>query len=253
LNLVSVRASGCSARIIVLLDREHVFDERFNQTLELTHAETCFFNWSKSIYRYTDLARVVWFYEWLQCHKSEVERIFWFDAFDVFFQSDPFETLITPGKMTFISEGIQIRESTVNFGWISHCFGEGSALSVQNESVLCFGTIGGTTDAFLKFLNFLVENKTRWFSCNLDQPQLNYYFHTGALRKVGIEAEIQHCNGTVLSLSFCPRIRVPFQQSSTFFDMSAHENYVTAAVVHHYKHFIDITRNYQERCKCSVF
>jgi hypothetical protein len=222
--------------------------------MKLTEAESYFFEWDISIYKHTDLARIEWLYMWIRDHLGEIDRIFWFDAFDVFFQRDPFQTLISPGKMTFISEGIWVKYSKENRQWIDDCFGKGKWRSFKRGFVLCFGTVGGTSGVFLNFLHFLVGNRTQWFSCNLDQPRLNYYFHTGAFAAAGIEAEVQHCNGTVFSLSFCgKRKKVPFEYfGHKFYDISGEGLKDIPAVVHHYKAFGDIVQIYSERCHSGL-
>jgi hypothetical protein len=252
-NLMSIRSCGCRARIIVLVEYGHTFDEYFDRIVDFTNAEVYSFVWNQTYYRHTDLARMIWLYDWLYEHRKEIDRVFWFDAFDVFFQSDPFKTLVAPGKMTFISEGVRIEKSRTNYNWIRQCYGKKGAESVKNGWVLCFGTVGGHIDAYLKFLYFMTGNRTRWFGCGLDQPQLNYYVHNGEVSKAGIEYQVQHCNGTVLSMSFCNRHKVHWTyEGRDFFDMSDSTTDVTAAVVHHYKHFSDVTRTYHQRCHYGV-
>jgi hypothetical protein len=252
-NLLSLTSSGCRARIVLLTEIGHLFDARFLRIARLTGTEIFRFPWNKTVHRHTDLARVIWFYEWLAPRREQFDRIFWFDAFDVFFQSDPFRTLISPNKMTFISEDVLIKYERTNYKWIRSCFGTAGAEAVKHGRVICFGTVGGTTDVFLRFLAFMVGNRTQWFQCLLDQPQLNYYVHTGALAQQGIEYQFQGCNSTVLSLSFCPRMKVHFTyQNNRFFELSSDANVVTSAVVHHYKAIKGSLKNYYRRCHHGV-
>jgi hypothetical protein len=247
-NLMSIRSAGCRARIIVMVDKGHRFRGRVRRVIQWTGTEIFRFAWNRSYYRHTDLGRSIWLYEWLQSHRREVDRIFWFDAFDVFFQSDPFKSLVSPGKMTFISEGIPLARSPRNMKLKRNCYGREGALAVRDGLVLCFGTIGGDIESYLKFLRFMVGNRTQWFGCNLDQPQLNYYLHTGAIERAGIKYEIQGCGGTVLSMSFCPRGRNYFDHGGRkFFDMT-NNGTATSAVVHHYKVNRGVVKNYKRRC-----
>jgi hypothetical protein len=249
INLLSIRSSGCRSRIVLLTESNHSFDADFRRIVALTQTEIFYFVWNKSMYRHTDLARILWFYEWLVPREVEIDRVFWFDAFDVFFQSDPFRTLVAPDMMTFISEEVRIKNEPVNYGWIQNCFGRQGAERVKYGRVICFGTVGGASSAFVKFLRFLVGNRTQWFSCLIDQAQLNYYVHGGFMERNGIKYQIQGCNGTVLSLSFCPRMKVHFQhQGNWFFEASSERGRVTPAAVHHYKDLPAMVRNFYRRC-----
>jgi hypothetical protein len=248
--LLSIRSSGCRARIIVLTDDGHEFDETYQRIFTLTKTELYKFSWNSTYYGHTDVARGLLLYEWLLKHRTEIDRVFSCDAFDSFFQSDPFKTLIVQGKMTFISEGRLLSSCPVNLKWLIDCFGEEKAQSVKHNWVLCFGTIGGSINAYIKFLEFMTGNRTRWFGCRIDQGQLNYFVHSGALTRAGIDYEIQHCNQTVLSMFQCRWRRISFfHNRKIYYDISTNRKFVTAAVVHLLTSYGPVIQNYLNRCR----
>jgi hypothetical protein len=50
-----------------------------------------------------------------------------------------------------------------------NCYGRRGVEAVKNGNIACFGTVGGAIKPFVKFLRFMVGNKTQWFECLLDK------------------------------------------------------------------------------------
>jgi hypothetical protein len=178
---------------------------------------------------------------------SEFERVLFFDAFDAFFQLDPFEHLVKPGLMTFVGEGITIANQTGNFGMIRECFGQAAAVAVSPFVLICSGTVAGAADVFVKYLRFLTGNITRWHGCLIDQPQINYLAWSGAFELAGIPFRFENCNGTVNSMYYCSRHKIPFGDG--FFDIAENKSVVNTAVIHHYLGWPSVVRNVRARCR----
>jgi hypothetical protein len=243
-NLLSIRSTGCAARVLVMAERGHRFEPAFLRHCRLLAVEVAYFRASGR--RHTDFFRAVWLLEWLTAHAAEVDRVFYFDAFDAFFQRDPFEHIVAPGRMTFIEEGIPIGRQAGNRRQIAACLGQHAIAAVAEKSVICSGTVAGETDAFLRYLRLLLANATRWEACTVDQPQINWIVWSGEIERAGIPFRIEGCNGTVNSMVYCKRIRLPFDGDA--FDISDNPEVLNNAVVHHYKAWRWATKNFYNRC-----
>jgi hypothetical protein len=245
LNLLSARSTGCSARILLMSERGHPFEDSFLLLCSLLEIEIAFFDFTAGFH--TDIYRSEWLLEWLSPRVSEFDRVFYCDAFDAFFQRDPFENIVHRGLMTFVTEGVRIADQLGNLELIEKCFGHAAAVEVSERPLICSGTVAGDSKVYVKYLRYLTENLTRWHSCVIDQPQINYLVWSGELEKAGIGFRTEGCNGTVNSMYYCPRHKIAFEKD--FFDVSENAGFVNNAVMHHYKGWPSIVRNYYKRCR----
>jgi hypothetical protein len=243
-NLLSIRSTGCAARVLILAEHGHSFEPKFLILCRTLEVEIEYFE-ARGRY-HTDFFRMRWLLSWLTDHVKEVNRIFYFDAFDVFFQRDPFDRLVDPGRMTFISEGVLIRKHQWNWDWIRNCIGEKEVLAVQNNEIICSGTVAGDGDVFLRYLRLLASNETLWTSCVVDQPQINFLVWTGKLDEAGIPWKVLGCAGNVNSMYYCPKHRIYFEDG--MFDISENEVNMTSPAVHHYKAWRGVVNNFYRRC-----
>jgi hypothetical protein len=227
-----------------MAEQGHPFNPAFLNHCKLLNVEIAYFRTKGR--RHTDFFRAVWLHRWLTKHSAEVDRLFYFDAFDVFFQRDPFEHLVEPGTMTFIGEGVLIREQWGNRKQIRNCLGQYAIEAVEDNTVVCSGTVAGSVDMFIKYLELLLSNITRWNVCSVDQPQLNWLLWSGEMERAGIRFRIEGCNGTVNSMVYCEKVKLEFEGG--FFDISDNPERVNNAVVHHYKGWDWATKNFYERC-----
>jgi hypothetical protein len=243
INLMSIRSTGCQARILIMTEKGHQFDSVFLEMASVLEVEFAYFVFSPALL--TDSQRSEWLLEWLSVRVHDFDRIFFFDAYDVFFQSDPFEHLVEPGLMTFVGEGVLLRDQVGNFGAVKDLFGPDVAAAMARYPVLCSGTVAGDPVTFVRYLRVLMRNGTLWRS-TFDQTQLNYWAWMGGFEAAGVRFRVEHCNGTINSMYYCPRSKVFFLRD--LFDVSENPEFVNNAVMHHYKGWPSIVRNYYKRC-----
>jgi hypothetical protein len=246
-SLLSIRTSGCRARIIIFTEINHTFDPHFRRVLALTQAE---------IYREllppenlpNDYIRYIWLLPFLNRYHSEIDRVFMLDAYDVFFHKDPFEVLTTRDSMVFIEEGWTIEETEANSMWINDCYGA-DGLKIKMNQTICAGTIYGPPHLFIKFIELLLKKWPNLIQCPRDQPVVNWLVYTEELKRVNITTKSLNCTGPVLTLSNCPQIVKPVGRILEGFngrDEIPH-------VVHQWKQFEDFRDMYIDRCDMSEY
>jgi hypothetical protein len=199
---------------------------------------------------HTDFFRAFYLRQWLETRLDKFDRIFYFDAYDVFFQSDPFQRLVFPGSMTFVEEGVTVRHQYGNFRWIRNCIGPHVAEAMLDFPVICSGTVAGDTRAFYQYLVVLLSNASLWAACRFDQPQINYLAWSGEFERAGVPYQVQGCNGTVNGIIECPVNQHYFD--GPLFDVAVSESDLPSPVAHHYPKKDPILRNYYARCGIEV-
>jgi hypothetical protein len=244
LTLLSIRSTGCMARVLLMAEAEHPFDAPFLRLCSDLDVQVAFFDYTPGFH--TDIYRSEWLLGWLSPRVSEFDRVFYIDAFDAFFQMDPFEHLVVKGMMTFVTEGVTIGNQPGNFEMIETCFGKPVAVALSDRELICSGSLAGDPISYVKYLKILTENLTRWHSCETDQQQINVLVWSGELEKVGVGFRTEGCNGTVNSMYYCPRYKIDI--GGGFFDLSENSMFVNNAVMHHYKGWPSVVKNYYERC-----
>jgi len=160
-----------------------------------------------------DFIRHAWALSWISEHSSEIDRIFWFDAFDIFFQGDPFGA-IPSDSLVFFSEGFRVGHPLrggPNADWVRECFGEEVLNRVQEGQVINGGTAGGPADLYVRFLSLLLFDATPWNVCSLDQPRITVHVELGTYARHGIKTRVHACEGPVLSLYACGTKNVPYR------------------------------------------
>lgn len=112
------------------------------------------------------------------------------DFRDVYFQDDPFRSLLTQQSAAhlLLSEeytGLQIQRNSFNKNWVSACFGHEGLEQVKNKQIICSGTIMGKPRGFAelqrKVNNDWVTNHRGCQHVGSDQGIVNYLFYTGQL------------------------------------------------------------------------
>lgn len=105
------------------------------------------------------------------------------DITDVLVQDDPFK-ISTDGSAQIAEEAKQIKDCTINAGWISGNYGEEAYNNLQNKPILCAGIIRANNEN-TKHLTKMFVNEVQelyWRSQgtkfgNLDQAHIEYIFH----------------------------------------------------------------------------
>lgn len=248
-TLLSMRSSGCGARIVLHTEDFHVFPEHFARVIEMTATEVVrgvISDWAKS----TDMTRHPWMRDYLSAHGSEFDRVFMVDAHDIYFERDPFEVLTETDSMVFFEEGWPLRVAGLNMWWLDLCFGQSGRDQVSHGETLCSGTIYGGTAVFQRFLDIICQ-KSLWqrTDCTVDQPILNWLVYSGALGRAGIKFHSMSCTGPVLTLARCPRHIGVVQGIMVGFNAAG----VIPYVVHQWRARRDFKDMYVERCDMTQY
>lgn len=186
-NILLVRNCGCAARIVLLLESSYVLPDVIQAALTDVRAEIVRVDFQRKFdgVGLADEMRLVWMNQWLLAHRGEIDRVLYNDLYDTIYYQDPFGYMFYPGKLTFVSEQLIIRDSPWNRDTIDKCYGQGAHKRVEHGPVICSGVYGGYLDPFLRFVELMLGNNSHMV-CKLDQPQMNYMAHTGYFRNAGL-------------------------------------------------------------------
>ena len=91
---------------------------------------------------------------------TEVDKVFITDVRDVLFQSDPFRYVMTT-DLEFYAEPALFKECKCNSWWIQTMCGEQVFQEMANEYIICCGTIMGTREGLLGYLQVFREEFER--------------------------------------------------------------------------------------------
>ena len=171
--------------------------------------------------------------DFLKENKNKYNLIFTADVRDTIFQKDVFQFYNSDKSFlgVFLEDGLMKNE--VNRIWITQFCGEDEFKKIENETVVCSGTIIGTADKFYEFsydLWYTLKNKKRV----TDQGGTNYLIHSKKLFNDSIIKNDNH--GYVLTIGKS-NIKNIFLDNN---DNILNYNGEIAAVVHQYdrKHSI---------------
>jgi len=111
---------------------------------------------------------------------DKYDMIFTADLRDVFFQKDVFKYY--HNNKSFL--GVAIEDDTlsqiINKGWIINAYGNDIFKSIENERIICVGTIWGTIDKFIEFSKIMWEVLSSEWSIRKDvveQAVANYLIY----------------------------------------------------------------------------
>lgn len=144
-------------------------------------------------------------YDWLSENIDSVDRVFHTDAFDVFFQGDPFTDVLSNESLLLALEPHQFRSCGWNLAWLKECYGDTVLSQLSHHFILCSGSIGGSAEHYLKLLDLMITSN-HWLKCwdaSMDQPILNYLIWSGNAKKHGIEYQLTGCNGGFFTMQWC--------------------------------------------------
>jgi hypothetical protein len=249
ISLLSIRTSGCQARVVLFTDMDHQFDTHFVRVIAMT--------WTEIRRRtlppgrlLTDLVRFQWILAFLNDAQEEIDRVFMLDAYDVFFHRDPFEVFNSTTQMSLIEEGWPLRVAGVNAMWMTACFSQRATPFMWDETI-CSGTIYGPTQLFVKFATLVLSTwaTLNIYQCLWDQPIINFLFHSKEFERNGIPAESFPCHGPVLTLSNCPSSVKRVDGVLEGFNGKGRIPYV----VHQWKQFSNFRDMYVDRCDMSEY
>jgi hypothetical protein len=204
LSIKSLRSSGCLCRIILFVPPD--FDPRDDAAFFAQFAVSIIAHGADPqralvphMTRYESELR------WLEENAGTVDRVLHSDAFDVFFQGDPFTEHVMSDSLTFVVEPHCIRSCGWNLGWIHRCYGDKGASEMEHKFIICSGSIGGPAQDYAKLVRLMVE-QPEWTSCwgaSLDQPILNYVVWSGVARRAGIRYRFTGCDDGFFTMQWC--------------------------------------------------
>ena len=171
--------------------------------------------------------------DFLNENKDKYNLVLHVDIRDSIFQKDFFQLydIKKPFLGVALEEGIFLNE-TINKGWFIYAFGEDAYKKVENERIICSGTIWGTADKFLQLLNEIWEKvKNGCFNINWhDQTVFNYIIY--------VEKKFDDCllktenkDGNVLTLGIVKNKNISLDSE----DNILNENGDIVALVHQYE------------------
>jgi hypothetical protein len=117
------------------------------------------------------------FRDWLAANKKDIRYIIHADVRDVVVQRDPSPFMEQQtAKLFGASEFILYRNEFCNPAWIVKLYGQQTLDTLQNEEVVCAGTIAGEADAVHRLVSRIYESSTDRFGD--DQAALNVLLRT---------------------------------------------------------------------------
>lgn len=202
----SLRAVGSLAHVVIISNT--TFNEHVRKSLGYCGVE--FFTMKSppnTSRHYPHSLRYIGYMQYLKSTSRTFNRIFHSDAFDVFFQSDPFSEQISPDYLYFVMEDVKIRDSSWNVGWMKRAYNQSIAEAYGSDIVSCSGTIIGGAQQFKIYLKTLLDHKPFWMNGrhSLDQAYHNYLLHSGEFERNGIKRKEFGCNSPFLTLHYCSR------------------------------------------------
>jgi hypothetical protein len=115
--------------------------------------------------------------EWLRYNKSSIRYIIHCDVRDCVTQTDPSPWMEKQtAKLFGASEAILYKNEFCNPSWIKKLYGQETLDTLQNEEVICAGTIAGEADAVYRIVSRIYESCTDRFGD--DQAALNVLLRT---------------------------------------------------------------------------
>jgi hypothetical protein len=206
LALRSFHATGCRARVVLFMSpsfRLSSDKRKLLQSLNVEAIPNCGARPPQTVV-VPHMTRYHYEYDWLTNHGGEIDRVLHTDAYDIFFQGDPFADAIKREYLSFVIEPHFIRSCGWNLNWFERCFGPVPEL-FKNSFIICSGSIGGNADYYRRLIGLML-NTSQWRTCykpSKDQPILNYLVWSGQASRAGINYRFVGCDGGMMTLQWC--------------------------------------------------
>lgn len=206
LSIQSLRSTGSQCQIILFISSSFEITKEFLefcQILQVTLVPKCDEMYGRE--ENPHMLRYEFELNWLLKHEGQIDRIFHSDAYDVFFQGDPFSLHIKNDKLTFVIEPHCVRSCGWNFAWIKNCYNFSGLQEMRHTFIACSGSIAGSVHDYIKLLKLMLrqpEWKRCWHS-SYDQPILNWLLWHNIIRDEGIQYEIAGCESGFYTMQWC--------------------------------------------------
>jgi hypothetical protein len=206
LALRSLNATGCRARVVLFMAPSFSISLKSTNLLKSLNVEAIPNCGARPPQRRVvpHMVRFHYEYDWLVNHTGQIDRVLHSDAYDIFFQSDPFIDVIKFDYLSFVVEPHFIRGCGWNLSWFQQCFGS-IVDDFKKNFIICSSSIGGNA-TFYQCLVGLMLNTSQWESCyheSKDQPILNYLVWSGQVKAAGIKYRFTGCDGGMMTLQWC--------------------------------------------------
>ena len=129
-------------------------------------------------YNNIDITKLRWklYFDYLEERKNTYNQVFTTDIRDVVFQKDIFKYYENHKSFLGLAIEDNFLNQTTNKQWIVNYVGEEIYRKIQNERIICFGTIWGSIDKILEFSSIFYE-KVIFNNNSTDQGIGNYLFY----------------------------------------------------------------------------
>jgi hypothetical protein len=242
----SLRSVGSIARIVVLVPRGlNIPDSLIGCGVEMVEMGTV----SSRALRSPHKMRWEWYYRFLSEHSTEFDRIFHTDAFDAFFQGDPFAQSVLPTSLYLLGEGRYIGSCPVNSQWILKCAGAAGLTAVKRRQVLCSGSVFGSAELFLGFVNAMV-NRSGWDDCwqkGHDQGVINHMVYTELFGKFTLQ--IWGCESGYLTMGSCSQVGFHFDSKKRVVTSLMRKPCI---YIHQYNRYSAVDSEFQRKCGLRI-
>jgi hypothetical protein len=249
LTLKSLRSTGSQCRAILLVTDSFLLPTLLRPLfteldLEINHAPLDLRNRPNVAH----LLRYEAEHAWLTNHSHEIDRVLHADAFDVFFQRDPFSASIFRDELTFVAEPQLIKSCGWNRAWIANCYNETVSSMIGRHFILCSGSIIGGLSPYIAFLRLMV-GQPEWEKCwaaSMDQAMLNYLVRSGKVSEAGIRYRIVGCESDFFTMAWCVvDRRIDFNGGGEMVSRGGH----VPAFVHQYNRFDALYLRWSRMCR----
>ena len=168
--------------------------------------------------------------------------VFTADVRDLFFQKDVFKYYQNI-KKSFLGLALEdgfIGQESVNTGWIKAAYKNDIYDSIASERIICMGTVWGTVDKFVEFVDIMWEKlNTEWANKTgvIDQAVGNVIIHHDKLFSDSI-IHSNNIDGPVMSIALTNRVFINLDKNKNVLNVKGD----IAAVVHQYDRKADIVQ-----------
>lgn len=179
------------------------------------------------------------FEDYLKDNKDNYNLVFTADLKDVFFQKDVFKyyNFSKPFLGIPLEDG-KIVDSTPNKIWLINIYGENLYKTIENETIICAGTIWGTSNKFLDFSRVMWEKLNYEWSLGVDavdQAVANYLiYHDKMFNDCLVKSDNE--KGPVMTIALTKREDIKLDSNNNVLNRRGE----IAAVIHQYNRKPDI-------------
>ncbi|OHT12401.1 hypothetical protein TRFO_17771 [Tritrichomonas foetus] len=252
LTLFSIRQSGCMATIVVLTNKGMKFSRQTIKIINCLSVKVVSSDVTGFKKRHTDFIRDEFACNFVKKFQKDIDRVFFFDAFDVFFERDPFEHFVGDHLFLFQESLLTIKEDPYDLKWMRDCYGQEETEKYWNNYFVCSGTIAGSASMFIRFFELLQSQKS-WIdpNCGVDQGQLNYAIYSGLLTKNNISLVLFDHVGPVHTLN-CAIKHFKYYWNNTRYVYVTNAKDEVASVLHQVKQQKKLHAGLYARCNFTV-